>query len=104
MVLMNGTHYLEAFQPLVIKDIENFTMVGSGGFTIGLEDLPEARSKIECIGSHLSGFNFINVTGISIENITFTYCGQEVIFEVRAALAFDIAYNVNISLWSNSSQ
>ena len=58
MVFLNGTHYLEALQPLVIKDIENFTMVGSGGFTIGLEDLPEARSKIECIGSHLSGFNF----------------------------------------------
>ena len=104
MVFMNGTHYLEALQPLVIKDVENFTMVGSGGFTIGLEDLPEARSKIECIGTHLSGFNFVNVTGIHIENITFTYCGREVIPKVRAALAFDIAYNVNISLWSNSSQ
>jgi len=37
------------------------------------------------------------VTGISIENITFTYCGHEVIFEVCAALAFNIAYIVNLS-------
>ena len=54
MVFLNGTHYLEAFQPLVIKDVENSTMVGSGGFTIGLEDLPEARSKIECMSNHVS--------------------------------------------------
>ena len=97
MVFLNGTHYLEALQPLIIKDIENFTMVGSGGFTIGLEDLPEAMSKIECDGTNVSGFNFINVSGIHIENLTFTYCGQEVEFKVRAALAFYIAYNVNLS-------
>ena len=78
MVFLNGTHYLQASQPLIIKDIENFTMVGSGGFTIGLEDLPEASSKIECDGTNVSGFNFMNVTGIHIENLTFTYCGYEV--------------------------
>ena len=97
MVFLNGTHYLEALQPLIIKDIENFTMVGSGGFTNGLQGLLEARSKIKCLGTHRSGFNFINVTGIHIENLTFTHCGQEVVSGVRAALAFDVAYNVNLS-------
>ena len=96
MVFMNGTHHLEeALQP--IKDIQNFTMIGSGGFTLGLEDLLEASSKIECVGTNVSGFNFINVTGIHIENLTFTYCGQKVYSNVHAALAFNLAYNVNLS-------
>ena len=98
MVFLNCTHHLkEALQPLIIKDIENFVMVGSGGFTLGLENLLEASSKIECVGTHLSGFKFINVTGIHIENLTFVSCGQEVVYKVRAALAFDVAYNVNLS-------
>jgi len=97
MVFLNGSHYLEALEPLLFKDIENFTMVGSGGFTLGLEDLPEANSKIECVGSRRSGFKFINVTGIHIENITFTCCGQEMDSSVRAALAFAVAYNVNLT-------
>ena len=54
-------------------------MIGSDRFTVGLEDLLESSSKIKCVGSYLSGFNFINVTGIHIENLTLTYCGQEVI-------------------------
>ena len=62
-----------------------------------MEDLLEASSKVKCVGTHLSGFNFINVTGIRIENLTFVSCGQEVISSVRAALAFDIAYNMNLS-------
>ena len=37
------------------------------------------------------------MTGIHIENLTFTHCGQEVVFKVRAALAFSVAYNVNLS-------
>ena len=61
MVFLNGTHYLETLQPLVIKDIEIFIMIGSSGFTIGLEGLLEAKSKIECV---VSGFNFINMSGI----------------------------------------
>ena len=97
VMFLNGTHYLEALQPLVIKDIENFSMIGSDRFTVGLEDLLELSSKIKCVGSYLSGFNFINVTGIHIENLTLTYCGQEVIFEVHAALAFNVAYNVTLS-------
>ena len=67
MVFLNGVHY--ASQQMIIENIENFTMVGSGGFTLGLEDLPEARSKIECVGTHTSGFNFINVTGIHMETL-----------------------------------
>ena len=94
MVFLNGTHYLETLQPLVIKDIEIFIMIGSSGFTIGLEGLLEAKSKIECV---VSGFNFINVSGIHITNLTFTYCGQEVASSVCAALAFHVAYNVNLS-------
>ena len=74
MVFLNGTHYLEI--ALVIRDIKNFIMIGSGGFTIGSEDLHEAKSKIECVGTNVSGFNFIEVTGIHIENLTFAYCGQ----------------------------
>ena len=35
--------------------------------------------------------------GRPIENITLTYCGQEVDSSVRAALTFNIAYNVNLS-------
>ena len=95
MVFLNGVHY--ASQQIIIENIENFTMVGSDGFTLGFEDLPEASSKIECVGTHRSGFNFINVTGLHIENLTFTYCGQEVVLTVRAVLAFDVVYNVNIS-------
>ena len=97
MVFLNGTHYLEI--ALVIRDIKNFIMIGSGGFTIGSEDLHEAKSKIECVGTNVSGFNFIEVTGIHIKNLTFAYCGQpeEVASEVHAALAFNVAYNVNLS-------
>jgi len=86
MVFLNGVHY--ASRQMIIENIENFTMVGSGGFTLGLEDLPEASSKIECVGTRRSGFNFTNVTGLHIENLTFTYSSQEVVFTVRAALAF----------------
>ena len=97
MVFLNGTHYPE--NALVIRDIKNFIMIGSGGFTIGSEDLHEANSKIECAGTNVSGFNFIEVTGIHIENLTFAYCGQaeKVTFKVHAALAFNVAYNVNLS-------
>jgi len=97
MVFLNGTHYLEALQPLVIKNIWEFYHDRKWWIhQFGLEGLLEARSKIECDGTNVSGFNFIKVSGIHIENLTFTYCGQEVEFKVRAALAFDVAYNVNL--------
>ena len=57
----------------------------------------ESSSKIECMGTHLSGFNFSNVTSIRIENLTFTSCGQIVHGEVRAALSFDEARDVVLS-------
>ena len=57
MVFLNGTHCMEALQPVIIKSVENFTMKGS---THGLEDRHESSSRIECIGTHRSGFNFIS--------------------------------------------
>ena len=94
MVFLNGTHCIETMQPVVIKNVKNFTMKGS---THGLEDRHESNSRIECVDTHLSGFNFINVTGIQIENLTFTNCGQKAYGDVRAALSFDEARDVVLS-------
>ena len=97
VVFMNGTHSLEGLHPLVIQDIENFTMKGTGGLFHGLENLLESSSRIECNGIHRSGFKFINVYQVQIENLTFAYCSQEVFYNIHAALAFDVAHNVIFS-------
>ena len=96
MVFLNGTHYMEAFQPIVIQNVENFTMKGSS-MLHRFGAVRELNSKIECIGTHLSGFSFTNVTGIRIENLTFTNCGQKVYRDVHAALSFDEARDVVLS-------
>ena len=97
MVFLNGTHYMEALQPIVIRKVGNFNMKGSSMFTHRFGAIRESSSKIECVGTHLSGFNFINVIGIQIENLTFTNCGQHVYGDVRAALSFDEARDVVLS-------
>ena len=97
IVFLNGTHYMEALQPIVIKNVENFIMKGSSMFIHRFKAVRESSSKIECMGTHLSGFSFTNVTGIRIENLTFTNCGQSVYGDVRAALSFDEAPDVVLS-------
>ena len=94
MVFLNGAHCMEALQPVIIKSVENFTMKGS---THGLEDRHESSSRIECIGTHRSGFNFINVTGMRIENLIFANCGQKAYKNVHAALSFHEARDVVLS-------
>ena len=38
MVFLDGTHFIETMQPVVITNVENFTMKGSDKFALGLED------------------------------------------------------------------
>jgi len=47
----------------------------------------------------MSGFKFINVSQVRIQNLTFAYCGHHVFYNnrIRAALAFDTAHNVILS-------
>ena len=99
VVFVSGTHFLKDLQPLIIRDVENFTMKGTGGFIHGLENLPESSSQIKCNGTLMSGFKFINVTRVQIQNLTFVCCGQEVVNSngIHAALAFDTAHNVILS-------
>jgi len=84
---------------LVIQNVDNFTMKGIGGFSIGLENLHESSSRIECKDTHMSGFIFINVSQVQIQNLTFASCGQHVFHDngIRAALVFYIAHNVTFS-------
>ena len=49
---LDGTHFVKTMQPVVIKNVENFTMKGSNKFALGLEDICESSSKIECVGTH----------------------------------------------------
>ena len=99
VVFMSGTHSLEDLKPLVIQNVDNFTMKGIGGFIHGLENLHESSSRIECKDTHMSGFKFINVTQVQIQNLTFVCCGQNLVYNIgkRAALAFDIAHDVILS-------
>jgi len=99
VVFMSGTHSLEDLKPLVIQNVDNFTMKGIGSFIHGLENLHESSSRIECKDTHMSGFKFINVTQVQIQNLTFAYCGHHVFYNnrIRAALAFDTAHSVILS-------
>jgi len=99
VVFMNGTHLLQASQQLVIQNIENFTMKGTGGFIAGLENLYEPSSRIECNGTRLSGLKFINVTRLQIENLTVACCGHKVLHnnDIHAAVALDTAHSVTFS-------
>ena len=96
---MSGTHSLEDLKPLVIQNVDNFIMKGIGGFIRGLENLHESSSRIECKDTHMSGFKFINVSQVQIQNLTFAYCGHHVFYNnrIRAALAFYIAHSVILS-------
>ena len=94
MVFLNSTHFVETMQPVVIKNVENFTMKGSDKFVLGLEDIRESSSKIECVGTHRSSFSFMNVTNIQIENLTIVNCGQKQFNDVHATLSFDEACNI----------
>ena len=97
IVFLNGTHYMEALQPVLIENITNFTMKGSSEFTLSLDYILESSSKVECVGTHQSGFSFTNVIGIQIENLTFANCGQKLFSNVSAALSFDQAHDVIFS-------
>ena len=94
MVFLNGAHFVETMQPVVIKNVENFIMEGSDKFVLGLEDIRESSSRIECVGTHRSGFSFMNVTNITIKNLTFASCGKKMSRNVRATLSFDEARNM----------
>ena len=94
MVFLNGTHCIETMQLVVIKNVDNFTMKGNSEC---LDYVLESSSRIECVGPRKGGFNFSNVTGIRIENLTFTNCGQSVYGDVRAALSFHEARDVVLS-------
>ena len=94
MVFLNGTHSVETMQPVVITNIENFAMKGSDEFVLGVEDIRESSSRIECVGTHRSSFSFMNVTNIQIENLTFANCGQKQFNNVSATLSFDEACNM----------
>jgi len=96
VVFMSGTHSLEDLKPLVIQNVDNFIMKGIGSFIRGLENLHESSSRIECKDTHMSGFKFVNVTQVQIQNLTFAYCGQEVNYDIRVALAFDNAHDVTV--------
>ena len=99
VVFMSGTHSLEDLKPLVIQNVDNFTMKGIGSFIHGLENLHESSSRIECSDTHMSGFKFVNVTQVQIQNLTLASCGQNMVYNsgIRAALAFDTAHDAILS-------
>ena len=97
VVFLNGTHYMKGLQPLVLQNVDNFTLLGSSKFIRASEGILESSSRIEGVDGHQSGFSFTNVTGVHIENLTFVNCGQKVYRAVRAALSFDEAHNVVLS-------
>ena len=97
VVFLNGTHYMKGLQPLVIENVDNFTLLGSSELIHVSEGILESSSRIECADTYQGGFSFTNVTGIRIENITFANCGLEVYGGVRAALSFEEARNVVLS-------
>ena len=94
MVFLNGTHCIRTLKPVVIKNVENFTMKGSDKFVLGLKDIHESSSKIECVGTHRSAFSFMNVTNVQIKSLTFANCGQKLFSHIHAALSFDDAHNI----------
>ena len=97
VVFLNGTHYMKGLQPLVIANVDNFTLLGSSELIHASEGILESSSRIECADTHQGGFSFTNVTGIRFENITFANCGLKVYGGVYAALSFEEAYNVVLS-------
>ena len=62
VTFLGGQHQLKSTCEL--RDLRNVTFIGQNG------------TKVTCSATEESGFRFINVSGLSIANIKFEYCGS----------------------------
>ena len=86
---------------VILQHLQNFSMIGienvSTDFRHGFR---EPASKIECGNDSNGGFIIRNSSQIHMENLILSHCGQNLTSqstEVRAALAFDTVWDVNIT-------
>ena len=90
---LNGSHELS--YSFVFQDVENISLVGTGGVKIkpyssdSAADVYEPFSRIVCTNLS-SGFSFFNVTNVFIANITFANCGSN--SRLAAAISFFFPY------------
>ena len=87
-----GTHYLNVSVP--ISNVINLTLMGVQGSGSASDH------KIQCQG--LVGFYFTNVTGLHINSLNFSQCGQRQLLPrndttAQAALAMDTVTDLNIA-------
>ena len=80
-----GNHTLEADEIVVIHDVTNFVLLGSGN-----------TSVIECLGA--TGFYFVFTSEVTIANLAFLSCGESIPYMpfFSATLAFDWAFYLKI--------
>lgn len=101
MLFLPGLHYLEFSIAIKLQHVRNFTMIGNFTSTKNTVSSNSHRprataSKIECSQTY-TGFAFFNASRIHIENLTFAQCSHRLVRKVRAALAFDTVWDVNIT-------
>ena len=76
VVFLNGVHRLNSTEHIVIRDVQNLTLVGAGNpgnLQVGIID--DFSSTIMCDVASPSGFFFLNVSRLTISNLTIEYCG-----------------------------
>lgn len=102
MELMPGTHVLELNGPIRRDRISNFTLTGQEGTALlNSNQQPEPTARIECQGSHQSGFYFVSSSSISIRRLSIDGCGLVFVNKgntlVRGALALDNVTNLTVT-------
>ena len=97
---LEGTHYIEDKELIIIGDISNLTLEGLGEIEQGShETLTESTVKIQCRQS-TSGFAVENSSYIIFKNIAFIGCGGEAYQSyfgiVNVTLIFTLVSNVTL--------
>lgn len=117
VVFLNGVHHLNSAEHIVIRDVKNLTLVGAGNpgnLQLGIID--EFSSTVRCEYTSPSGFFFLNVSRLTISNLTIEYCGASMPVDVlqesfvdhtnsfllfspleRAAMVIINTFNLNMS-------
>jgi len=75
VVFLNGVHHLNSTEHIVIRDVKNLTLVGAGNpgnLQLGIID--EFSSTVRCEYASPSGFFFLNVSRLTISNLTTEHC------------------------------
>lgn len=107
-IFLPRNHSLETGALVHVENQNDITLVGNGSFVYrsqdGLEWM-ESTSRIVCSGNS-SGFAFVNVTGLSFQNLTFESCGgivpselaEEVLMRQTSSL-YKIGHGLKVSLF-----